>query len=498
MKKTLIYISVVMLALVFVQLGCKKNDVGTGTPVVTSVRSIDSTKRDSTFTSAVPGSLIVIQGSNFTGLQAVYFNDTLAYFNPAYVTDTHIILTIPGSSQTAAANPNVPNVIRIVTDHGTTTFSFTLYLYPPSISSISFDNSGTLVYIKGFNFQGIKKITFPVPGTADTALSYTVNETFTEIAAVIPPGSAFNDSLRVYCTFGVGAYSYPPPMSITSVSNENATAGSTITLSGTNFIGISSVIFPGGIAGTELQVLGVNKLTVKVPAGITAPDSLKISGLLGTATAPQLFDSYLTYTSPGYLSTFDQQWAGDNTSFVGLTGGYADAGASATAYPTATGGTGVLFQQSGMGANAAAGSQGNAGLLQLNEVPWVSDLSAAVSDYSLKFEVYTKTPWSKGQIWIALGGWYGWNSYTARYAPYTADNAFVSGGWVTATIPLSQFIKGNEFWQSSWNPAGASATRFSDFPSTALGFLIVNDQAVAVPANDLNIAIDNVRIVKGK
>ncbi len=41
--------------------------------------------------------------------------------------------------------------------------------------------------------KGIKKITFPVPGS-DTALSYTVNKTFTQITAAIPPGTAFNDS----------------------------------------------------------------------------------------------------------------------------------------------------------------------------------------------------------------------------------------------------------------------------------------------------------------
>jgi len=56
---------------------------------------------------------------------------------------------------------------------------------------------------------------------------------------------------------------------------------------------------------------------------------------LGAATAPELFDTYLTYTSPGYLSTFEQQWAGDNTSFVGWTGGYADQPTTASKYPAA-------------------------------------------------------------------------------------------------------------------------------------------------------------------
>src|SRR5262245_10045689 len=119
---------------------CKKND--SGPPVINGVRSADPATKDSLFTKAVPGTLIVIQGNNFDGLQAVIFNDTSAYFNPAYATNSNIIITIPATAQTAAANPKVPNTIKVVTNHGTATYTFTLYLPPPTINSLSFDNSG--------------------------------------------------------------------------------------------------------------------------------------------------------------------------------------------------------------------------------------------------------------------------------------------------------------------------------------------------------------------
>ena len=496
MKKLLI---IVVAVAVFLPFACKKDAGSTGQPVVTGVRSIDTTKRDSLFTQATPGTLIVIEGSNFGGLQAVYFDDTSAYFNPAYVTNNTIIVTIPATAQTAATNPDVKNVIRIVTDHGETSYSFSLYLPPPFISSITFDNTGSIVYINGSNFEGVKKITFPVSGN-DTALSYEVNKTYTQITAEIPPGTPFPDSIRVYCTFGTAAYSYPPPMSITSVSNENGTAGTTIIVRGTNFVGIDKVIFPGGLEGSNIVVNSVNQLTVTVPAGITTTDSLRVQGVLGSAASPQLFDSYITHPSPGYLSTFEQQWTTDNTSFVGWTGGYAPPETANTTYPGASGGAAILWQQSPMSANAGPTSQGNPGLLQLNDVPWVSNTSASIADYSLKFELYVVSPWTKGEIWISLGDWYGWSSYTARYAPWeTADgNTFQPSGWVTVTIPLTQFIKGNEFWQTSWNSGGSPASKFSDYPSTALVFMIANDKAEAVPANSINLAIDNVRIVKGQ
>jgi Surface glycan-binding protein B xyloglucan binding domain len=508
MKKKILFLLIITAAIL--QFACKKNNGDSGMPVITSVRTVDTATRDSVFTSAVPGTMIVIQGSNMGGLQAVLFNDTSAYFNPVYATSSHIIVTIPATAQTAASNPAVKDQIKLVTDHGTATYMFTLYLPPPTISSIAFDNTGTLVYINGTNFQGIQKITFPIVGGApDTALNYTVNKAFTQITAAIPPGAVAQDSLRVYCTFGEASFPYPPPMTVTNVSNENGTSGTTIVITGTNFVGISQVTFPGGIAGTNLQSLGVSQISVTVPAGISAPDSLRITGSLGTATAPQLFDSYITHPSPGYLTTFEVQYAGDNTGFVGWTGGYADAPTAASNYPGGSGAVGYLLQGSPMPGNTNPGSQGNAGFVQLNDVPWVANTATPIAGYSLKFEFFTPGPWTAGAIWVMMGDWYGWHDYLARYAPWSSDPSgkFQPSGWVTATVPLTQFVTvtggsnsdNNEWDLKSFPTGGSPATKFSDFTSTALCFTIVNDQSSPnIPANTLNLAIDNVRIVKGQ
>lgn len=496
MKKILFFLFVIIAGIV--QFSCKKNNAD-GPPMISNVRSLDSTKRDSFFTKAIPGTEIVIQGSNLDGALAVYFNDTSAYFNPVYNTSNTIIVNIPSTSQTAAINPNVPNIIKVVTSRGTATYSFTLYLPPPYISSITFDNSGTLVYINGYNFQGIKKIVFP-NANKDTALSYTVNKTFTQIVAVIPPGTPLQDSLRVYCTFGSGSFSYPPPMIISSVSNENAAGGTTITVNGTNFIAINKVTFPGGLLGTNIQSLGVSQFTVKVPAGITTVDSLRITGSLGNATAPQLFDTYISHPSPGYLCTFENQNNGDNTGFVGWTGGYADAPTTTANYPGGTGASGILLQGAPMSANAGPTSQGNPGLMQLNALPWVSNTATSIAGYSMKFELFVVTPWSAGEIWIAVGGWYGWTNYVARFAPWTTapGNKYQPSGWVTVTIPLTQFSSGNPFWSTAYSTAGSPANTFADYPTTAVGFLIANDQATVVPTKSVNLVVDNIRIVKGQ
>jgi hypothetical protein len=517
MKKLLLF-AIIIIGVV--QFGCKKNSTG-GTPVVKDVRTVNPATADSFFTQALPGSLIVIQGSGFSGLQAVYFNDTAANFNPVYATDNNIIVTIPATAQTAATNSKVPSQIKIVTSHGTGYYTFSLVLPPPAISSISLDNTGTVLTINGTNLIGISKITFPI-GNSDTAAGYTVNTTNTQIMAGVPAGTATRDSVRVYCTFGVASFPYPPPIVIASVSDENAIAGTTITISGSNFIGISQVIFPGGIVGTNLQVQGFSQMTVVVPAGITAPDSLRVQGIVGTVAAPQLFDSYLTHPSPGYLSTFEVQYATDNTGFVGWTGGYANASQAATSYPNGTGAVGVLVNGGPIPGNTGAGGNlGNPGFVQLNDVPWVSNTGAAAANYSLKFEIFVAAPWTAGELWVMGGDWYGWQHCVARYAPWTSapGGKFQPTGWTTVTIPLNQFINAtvggtsvlisgktqspitdaNVWDYQSWPVGGTAPSSISNFGSTALCFTLVNDQASpAVPKNGLNLAIDNVRIVQGK
>jgi len=492
--KKIIFLTILSVSIFF---ACKKNDNG-GTPVITSVRAIDSTERDSLFTTAVVGNLIVIQGNNLGGVQSIFFNDTPAVVNPVYATSTHIIITIPGSAPTKAT-ASVPNQIKVVTNHGTAVFTFTLTLNGPFISGISFNNTGALVLISGGNFQGIQKITFP---GGDTAVGYAVNTTYNIIAAVIPPSKNLTDSLRIFCTYGHASFPFPPPMTVSAVSNENGPAGTTIILKGTNFIGISKVMFPGNIAAPSFHADSVNQLSVVVPPGVTAPDSLRVMGVLGTATYRQLYDTWLLHPTPGYLNTFDNPYASDNTgASTDWTGTHFDANATDTVYPGGTAGSAAILNGSPIGANSGAGSQGNPGFIQNDAHPWVaSPTTALTTDYSLKFEAYVKKKWTAGSIWITTGGWYGWGNYAAKWAPWITDpsGAYQTSGWVTITIPLTSFLPNNNFYNTAYTTTGTPTTHLSDFSSTATCFMLMNDDGTAVPAGAINIAIDNVRVVKGK
>src|SRR6266700_3847698 len=141
---------------------CKK-EKGGAAPVINKVRALDSTKRDTSYASAVIGSTIVIQGANFDGLQHVYFNDADAPFNAALSSSVNIIVTIPLDAPTEAINPNVPNTIRVVTSGGSVTYKFVSAPPPPSITSITNENTvaGETIVLTGTSFYFVSKVIFP-------------------------------------------------------------------------------------------------------------------------------------------------------------------------------------------------------------------------------------------------------------------------------------------------------------------------------------------------
>ena len=490
----------------FVQFACKKN-ANSGPPVVTNVRTPNPAEKDSSFTQALPGTLIVIQGHGFSGLEAVYFNDTSAYFNPVYATDNNIIISIPSTAKTAATNPNVPSTIRIVTSHGSTTYNFTLYLSAPFISALSLDSTGTVLTITGGNFVGVSKITFPVPGN-DTALSYTVDTSHTQIIAHIPPGSPNPDSVRVYCTFGVASFPYPPPGTIASVNNENAAAGTTLIINGTNFLGTTSVLFPGGIPGTNLQVT-VNQITVTVPSGITTGDTLRVVSPGGASPSPFVFDNWMS-PSPGFQANFDGTSGGPYSPpspsvnpYYGWDQGqqwipiYVAPGGAGLANPT---GGYVIINPQGAYAPGEAWYNDNSSVTTDSGKTWTANPSTdPIGNYALKFECNIQN-WNAGAIWIGNlipATNYNW-IYCANFEPWKTapGGTWSTNGWVTVTIPLTSFLTS---LYSLYQTTGTAATKISQIMGGnghgMLMFVYANDGTTNIPGGTFKMGIDNVRIV---
>lgn len=187
----------------------KTDDLHSGpAPVIKQVRLVDPAKKDSTFTQALPGTLVVIQGENMHSTLDVYFNDVEAPFNAVYNTSTNLIVAIPADAPTEATNPKVSNKIRLVTTHGETTFDFVLLAPPPSISGMSNENAtvGAKVRVYGSNFYLVQKVVFP--GNFDGG-SVVASADGTSIEVTVPANISEAGPIKVITKYGQSISAFP-------------------------------------------------------------------------------------------------------------------------------------------------------------------------------------------------------------------------------------------------------------------------------------------------
>ncbi|KAB8066534.1 IPT/TIG domain-containing protein [Janthinobacterium violaceinigrum] len=246
-----------------------------GAPVVSSISP--------TAGPAAGGTTVTISGTNFSGATAVTFGGTAATgftVNNA----TQITATAPAGTGTVD--------VRITTIGGTSATSaadqFT-YVAAPVVSSISPTSGpaagGATVTISGTNFSGATAVTFG--GAA--ASGFTVNSA-TQITATAPPGAGTVD-VRVTTAGGTSAtgaadqftYIAAPVVSSISPTSGPATGGTTVTISGTNFSGVTAVTF-GGTAATGFTFNSATQITATAPAGTGTVD-VRVTTIGGTSAA---------------------------------------------------------------------------------------------------------------------------------------------------------------------------------------------------------------------
>lgn len=360
-------------------------------------------------------------------------------------------------------------------------------------SSITSALPGQIVVIQGANLASAMAISFyGFPASFNSGLFSETN-----LVVMIPPikwdsiPDGMANKIEVVTTGGTASYDFninaPAPI-ITSVSNENALAGSTITITGTDFYGITNVVFPGGNQGTDLVASGTTQLTVTVPSGITAGDSLRVTGKYGTGASQFIFDNYLSPTT-GFLADFEdaspyfgwQWWGGIKTN-------------DASAFPDNTGNYIRVNPSSAISAGDGSWYADNRAVMVAGSA-WLpsTNLSDPIANYALKFELNVKIPWTNGAFMIAPNGDF---NHLARYAPWekSSSGSFVTNGWQTVTIPLTSFLSGS----GSYDPSGSSASNIAALTggtnAATMQIMLYNDSST--PLTSFDAGVDNVRIVK--
>jgi hypothetical protein len=207
-------------------------------------------------TAGVPGTVVVLTGTNFTGATQVTFNGTVA---PVFTVNsaTQITVTVPTGATTGYLTVTTPNGIGISTTRFTVQIPI-ITSFTPSTGPI-----GTVVVLTGNFFLGTTQVTF----NGTVAPTFTVNSA-TQITVTVPAGTT-NGLISVTNAAGIG-YSTTPfilPIANDLCSNAIAiTCGQTV--SGTT-LGVTATGDPTATCTTSINAGGIFYSIVGTGGNIT-------------------------------------------------------------------------------------------------------------------------------------------------------------------------------------------------------------------------------------
>jgi hypothetical protein len=107
--------------------------------------------------------IIRIEGSGFTGLRRIYINGYSCYFNPVYVSDNSVLVSVSKDVPIMDADEGVRNTIRLTKDNAEVTFNISVRASAPSITRIShtMPKAGEEITLYGSGLLGVTKVVFP-------------------------------------------------------------------------------------------------------------------------------------------------------------------------------------------------------------------------------------------------------------------------------------------------------------------------------------------------
>ncbi len=253
---------------------------------------------------AAGGTAVTITGVAFTGATSVTFGGVAAQ-SFTLQSATQILAVSPAGTGVVDVQVTTPGGVSAprALDHFTYTGSGSS---APSVTAISPASGpttgGTSVTISGANFTGVTAVKFG----ASNAASFTVNSA-TQITATSPSGAAGAVDITVTTSAGTSTtgaadqFTYmvqgaSPTVTGLSPSGGDTTGGLSVTISGTNFTGATSVKF-GSVVATFFTVNSATSITAVSPANSAGVVDVTVTTANGvSATGPS---DFFTYTAPG-------------------------------------------------------------------------------------------------------------------------------------------------------------------------------------------------------
>ena len=258
-------------------------------------------------TAGITGTLITINGMNFTGATQVRFGMVAA-----------TSFTVISSTQiTAMVGAGANGSVAVTTPGGTATLGgFIHSFFAPTITGFAPTNAGlgTTVTITGTNFTSATQVQF---GGVNAA-SYTVVSA-TQINAVVGAGASGNVTVTTPGgTSNQAGFVFVPAPTVTSFTPTSEGLNNVVTIMGTNFTGATAVTF-GGTPALSYTVISPTQINATV--GIGASGNVAVTTIGGTGTMPGFTYLYFPPTITSFTPT--SQGGGNlvtinGTNFVGV------------------------------------------------------------------------------------------------------------------------------------------------------------------------------------
>jgi uncharacterized repeat protein (TIGR03803 family) len=257
---------------------------GTATSATDFLVAVPPTVTGFSPASGVPGTSVVISGTNLDTTSAVAFNGFSASF------------TINSPAQVTATVPPLATTGKIkVTNAAGGAYSAASFLVSPQITSFTPASglAGTIVTINGKTFNNASSVQFN-----GLAAAFTLNSS-TKITATVPT-SVTTGKIAVTTPGGIAtsATSFMVLPKITSFTPAAGPINTKVTVNGTGFTGVSSVKFNGKTA-SFITVLSPTQLTANVSGGSTS-GKVTVTTTAGTATSATNFIVVVPPTVTGF------------------------------------------------------------------------------------------------------------------------------------------------------------------------------------------------------
>jgi hypothetical protein len=202
---------------------------------------------------ATIGTVVLLEGDHFANASAVTFGGVAAQ---------SFVVVSPTRLRAVVGAGSVADAVAIVTPGGGASLDGFTVIAPPIVTHFSPNRAGadSSVVIRGQHFENVVEVKFG----GVSASAFTVDSS-THITATVPAMAA-SGAVEVVNSDGAGSrpgFTFIPAPTITRFTPARATAGTVITIEGTEYTDASSVII-GGVAASSFVVVSPTRIRAHV------------------------------------------------------------------------------------------------------------------------------------------------------------------------------------------------------------------------------------------